>query len=118
MVDYNLSYSGTSRGYTKVLHFIFPMFHWILIFILLPFLVFAYWRSRLWIFAFALIQLLVFLLHTLVLYNADTYEVERHMFINQTIWHLLCFLAIIGAIEHRSLIFGRNKNASTEAGAV
>jgi hypothetical protein len=118
MVDYNLSYSGPSRGYTKVLHFIFPMFHWVLIFILLPFLVFAYWRSRLWIFAFALIQLLVFLLHTLVLYNADTYEVERHMFINQTIWHLLCFLAIIGAIEHRSLIFGRNKNASTEAGVV
>lgn len=109
MVAYNLTYYGPSRGYTKALDFIFPMFHWVLIFILFPFLIFAYWRSRLWIFAFALIQLLVFLLHTFILYNADTFEVERHMFINQTIWHLLCFLTIICAIEYRTAVFGKKK---------
>ena len=100
IVAHDLWYVGPSRGYTKVFDFIFPLFQWFWIFALLPFLVFAYFRTGTWFFAYVLTLLLVFLVHTLVLYNADTFEVERHMFINQTIWHLLCFMAISAGIEH------------------
>jgi hypothetical protein len=100
IVAHDLWYIGPSRGYTKVFDFIFPLFQWFWIFALLPFLVFAYFRTGTWFFAYVLTLLLVFLVHTLVLYNADTFEVERHMFINQTIWHLLCFMAISAGIEH------------------
>ncbi len=104
IIAHSLWYNGPSRGYTKVFDYVFPLFHWGWIFLVFPFLIFTYFKSGNWHFAFIFFLLIVFLIHTLVLYNADTFEVERHMFINQSIWHLICFLTIIFSVEYYTRI--------------
>lgn len=100
-----LYYYGQSPAYAKVFDYIFPLFHWLWIIIMLPVLIYAFFKNFDAYFTSLLILLLVFLLHTLILYNADTYEVERHMFINQLVWHLLCFMTLLAVWDKRNSIF-------------
>ncbi|MCH2045635.1 MAG: hypothetical protein MK212_16080 [Saprospiraceae bacterium] len=96
----NLWYAGKVRGFSRLFDSVFPIFTW---WVLIPVLIglpILYFRSKELIYVLIFGFLLVFLFHTLVVYNADTFEVERHMYLNNATMQWICFGSITLTLDY------------------
>jgi hypothetical protein len=81
---YNLDYTSKPFGLSRISDYIFPLFNSISIILLLMIYMFICKKEKSieWIFPTSV--LIICILNTVLLYNADALEVERHLFITST----------------------------------
>lgn len=92
--DYNLSYTGGVNGYSWGVQYIFPLFNTWLILILGVILILVFIRDRVVFLLFPIILVIIFSINVLLSYNADAFEVERHLFITNIIIQFVGLLSV------------------------
>lgn len=95
---YDLFYTDEPRGYIQYIPSVFPIFNLTAVLILLFVLLLFYFWQKNPVYIITICLALMVLLNTLLCYNADALEVERHLFITGIMIQLLSFfsLALIG----------------------
>ncbi|MFI5222272.1 MAG: hypothetical protein ACHQK8_08105, partial [Bacteroidia bacterium] len=99
VLSYNLSYAANARGYSYAVYKLFPVFNWA--FVLILFVIAGFvkrWKEYsvyfLWV-VFA-----VFTLNALLSYNADAFEVERHLLVTQIIIQFMGIISVALLLDH------------------
>lgn len=82
---YNIGYTGEIRGISLITDKIFPIFNLLIIITLNIFLVFLFFKEKILIWILPSVIITVFTFNAILLYLADTLEVERHLFITNII---------------------------------
>jgi uncharacterized membrane protein YphA (DoxX/SURF4 family) len=78
---YNLWYTPTLRGYSKITDKLFPFFGMISVSVLCLILVILFFIKRKAVLLLPILLYLIFFANVFLSYNADALEVERHLFI-------------------------------------
>jgi hypothetical protein len=85
----NLHYTMVMNGYSKYAETFFPIFSPLSFLVLALLLLWAYGRTRKPVLLLPLVFCVIFLLNVFLIYNADSLEVERHLFITMIMVQLL-----------------------------
>ena len=91
---YNIGYTGDVKGFSRISQFIFPIFNIITVLLLNVFLVFLFIKEKRLIWIFPTVILIIFTLNAILLYVADSMEVQRHLFITNIIIQFIGILLI------------------------
>jgi len=92
---YNINYTGNINGYCEYSEKIFPFFNLLSIILLNIILLFIFYKEKLFICLFPAILIIIFTLNAILLYIADTLEVERHLFITNISIQFIGILSIV-----------------------
>ncbi len=92
--SYNIGYTGKIRQYAWMSQYIFPVFSFIGLIIYNISLTFIYLKKKKLVFLIPVILTASCFLNTILIYNADSLEVERHMFINGIMIQILGILSV------------------------
>ncbi len=99
--SYNLFYTPSFKGYSRLAQFVFPIFHPLITLLLLIIVLFKY---RVFFTLITICLFIAFSFNILLLYNADAMEVERHLFITNIINQIIAFFCIFIIVENFTLI--------------
>jgi hypothetical protein len=78
---YNIGYTGSVTGYSWASQYIFPFFNLLTLLLLNGFLIYQFIKEKRLIWIFPTVLILIFASNAVLLYIADSIEVERHLFI-------------------------------------
>ena len=92
--SYNIGYTGKIRQYAWISQYIFPVFSFIGIIIYNISLIFLYLKKKKFVFLIPVILTASYFFNTILIYNADSLEVERHMFITGIMIQILGILSV------------------------
>ncbi len=96
----NLFYISPPLGYSSWLEPYFPIFNWQFLLLLLLAIVLLFIRYKKIILLVPVVLVLVFLENVLLSYNADAFEVERHLFITNIMVQLISILSLAILADH------------------
>ncbi len=92
---YNITdYTEPVKGYSWVSEFIFPLFNIINILLLNCFLIFLFIKEKRLVWVFPTVMIIIFTFNAFLIYNADSLEVERHLFITNIIIQFVGILLV------------------------
>ena len=91
---YNIGYTGKIRQYAWISQYIFPVFSFIGLIIYNISLVYLYLKKKKFFLLIPVALTVSYFLNTILIYNADSLEVERHMFINGIMIQILGILSV------------------------
>ncbi|MFA5328693.1 MAG: hypothetical protein WC384_12950 [Prolixibacteraceae bacterium] len=90
----NIGYTGSVKGFSWISQFIFPIFNIPITLLLNTLLIFLFIKEKRLIWIFPTVLLIIFTLNAILLYVADSMEVERHLFITNIIIQFIGILLI------------------------
>ena len=90
---YNLFYTGEINGYSQVVHNILPLFNGYIVLLLISLLVFAFVKTKKEILLLPALIFIIFTLNVFLSYNADAFEVERHLIVTNIMIQFLGFFS-------------------------
>jgi hypothetical protein len=91
---YNIDYTGPVMGYSWISQFIFPFFNTISVLLLNGILIFLFIKENRLVWILPTVIIIVFAFNAILLYNADSMEVERHLFITNIIIQFVGILSV------------------------
>ena len=92
--SYNLDYTGKIRQYAWMSQYIFPVFSFIGLIIYNISLIYLFLKKKKLVFLIPVVLTVSYFLNTILIYNADSLEVERHMFITGIMIQILGILSV------------------------
>jgi hypothetical protein len=101
--DTGFAYAPDVRGYSKLAQHIFPLFNLTALILFLVLLVLLYSKQRQQILLVPVYLAIVSALNVLLSYNADTLEVERHLFITGIMIQFLSIVALALILDNIGL---------------
>ncbi|MDB5273106.1 MAG: hypothetical protein JWO58_1473 [Chitinophagaceae bacterium] len=100
ILAYNLFYAGPPRGYTNFIESYLPLFNIWTVLLLSLFLILIFSWKRKIILLIPVVLAIVFFLNVLLSYNADAFEVDRHLFITTIMIQLIGLIAVILVLDN------------------
>jgi hypothetical protein len=100
ILAYNLWYTPSLRGYSRITEPIFPFFGIISVSVFCLLLIFLFYRKRDPVLLFPVLLWLIFVANVFLSYNADALEVERHLFITMIAIQLIGFISLALFLDH------------------
>lgn len=96
---YNLGLGGNIKGYSYISHYIFPIFNTISILVLNGLLLFIYARERKFIWLLPTFLIILFTFNAILLYLADSLEIERHQYMTQIMIQVIGILLLTFIVD-------------------
>jgi hypothetical protein len=99
ILAYNIGYIAGMNGYTWISYYLFPFFNPIILILLIVILLIKFIRKKELLTLFPIILTIVFLLNVFLMYNADSMEVPRHLFVTNIIIQFIGIFSVVLIID-------------------